>query len=162
MNSRGGLVGYDAALTQLRSWVQFPLLVIFLLQPHLSPPTNHSSEVSPPLPIPPSALPVSYQIPHLSYLCKFSFYDAINHSLKLLLVPASHAPLQARNLHHSRIGMHYNSRWNYYHFNFTSSNHKIHLLAFRSQLNSRFDYFGPTKQYITFPEHSIILFCGGS
>ena len=25
--SRGGLVGYDAALTQLRSWVQFPLLV---------------------------------------------------------------------------------------------------------------------------------------
>ena len=26
--SRGGLVGYDAALTQLRSWVQFPFLVI--------------------------------------------------------------------------------------------------------------------------------------
>ena len=26
---RGGLVGYDAALTRLRSWVQFPFLVIF-------------------------------------------------------------------------------------------------------------------------------------
>ena len=25
---RGGLVGYDAALTQLRSWVQFPFLVL--------------------------------------------------------------------------------------------------------------------------------------
>ena len=25
--SRDGLVGYDAALTQLRSWVQFPFLV---------------------------------------------------------------------------------------------------------------------------------------
>ena len=25
---RGGLVGYDAALTRLRSWVQFPFLVI--------------------------------------------------------------------------------------------------------------------------------------
>lgn len=26
-NSRDGLVGYDAALTQLRSWVQFPFFV---------------------------------------------------------------------------------------------------------------------------------------
>ena len=27
---RDGLVGYDAAFTQLRSWVQFPLFVFFL------------------------------------------------------------------------------------------------------------------------------------
>jgi hypothetical protein len=26
---RDGLVGYDAALTQLRSWVQFPVFVLF-------------------------------------------------------------------------------------------------------------------------------------
>ena len=27
LGCRGGLVGYDAALTQLRSWVRFPFLV---------------------------------------------------------------------------------------------------------------------------------------
>ena len=37
--SRGGLVGYDAALTQLRSRVQFPALV-FLPRPHTTCPHN--------------------------------------------------------------------------------------------------------------------------
>ena len=145
MFSRGGLVGYDAALTQLRSWVQFPLLVLFASIPFV---TSCQPFVKAPARLsPPSALPVTYQIAHLGYLCNFSFYDAINHSLKLLPVPAYHAPLQARNLHHSRIRMQYNSRRNDCHFNFTSSNHKKHALAFRSQLNSRFHYFSPTKQY---------------
>ena len=30
IHRRDGLVGYDAALTQLRSWVQFPFLVNFI------------------------------------------------------------------------------------------------------------------------------------
>ena len=28
---RDGLLAYDAALTQLRSWVQFPFLIYFIL-----------------------------------------------------------------------------------------------------------------------------------